>query len=130
VLDNLRLPFHCHPIEESAAPAPGVQEQSQHHLSSSWRPSRPFVEFTYKGPRAAFAEQSSGAGSLIDGRMRRACSPFEAWGAWPRSRFATRSANCLKVGQHAAELGREKKTAAFGKALVLYGCHKCILRIW
>ena len=51
--------------------------------------------------------------------MRRACSPFEAW---PRSRFAVRSANCLKVGKlpnDAAELGREKKTAPFGKALVL-----------
>ena len=50
--------------------------------------------------------------------MRRACSPFEAWGAWPRSRFAARSANCLKVAG-TAELGREEKTAPFGKALVL-----------
>jgi hypothetical protein len=51
-------------------------------------------------------------------RMRRACSQFEAWGAWPRSRFAARSANCLKFAQRRRELER-KKTAPFGKALVL-----------
>ena len=31
--------------------------------------------------------------------MRRACSPFEAWGAWPRSRFAALTSNCLKDNQ-------------------------------
>ena len=30
-----------------------------------------------------------------DGRMRRSCSPFEAWRAWQRSRFAARCGNCL-----------------------------------
>ena len=51
--------------------------------------------------------------------MRRACSRFEAWGAWPRSRFAARSANCLKFAQRRGELEREGKTASFGNSLVL-----------
>ena len=74
------------------------------------------MEFTYKGARAAVHGRAFGAGRLVEWRMRRACSPFEAWGAWPRSRFAARSANCLKVAQRR---GGEKKTAPFGKALVL-----------
>jgi hypothetical protein len=41
-----------------------VQEQPQHYLSSSWRPSRPFVEFTYKGARAAVHGRAFGAGRL------------------------------------------------------------------
>ena len=77
------------------------------------------MEFTYKGARAAVHGRAFGAGRLVEWRMRRACSRFEAWGAWPCSRFAARSANCLKVAQDAAELGREKKRAPFGKALVL-----------
>jgi hypothetical protein len=77
------------------------------------------MEFTYKGARAAVHGRAFGAGRLVEWRMRRACSRFEAWGAWPRSRFAARSANCLKFAQRRDELGREKKTAPFGKALVL-----------
>ena len=51
--------------------------------------------------------------------MRRACSQFEAWGAWQRSRFADLASNCLEDNQ-ANALG--KKTAAstaalFGKTL-------------
>ena len=68
---------HCHPIEESAAPAPDVQEQPQHHLSSSWQPTRPFVEFTYKGARAAVPGRAFGARRLVEWRMRRACGLFE-----------------------------------------------------
>ena len=74
----------CNPIEESAAPAPDVQEQPQHHLSSPCRPSRSFMEFTYKGARAAVRGRAFGAGRLVEWRMRRACSPFEAWGTWPQ----------------------------------------------
>ena len=33
----------------------------------------------------------------MDGRMRRACSPYEAWGAGQRSRFAELASNCLKL---------------------------------
>ena len=32
----------------------------------------------------------------MDGRMRRACSPYETWGAGQRSRFAELASNCLK----------------------------------
>ena len=32
----------------------------------------------------------------MDGRMRRVCSPYEAWGAGQRSRFAELASNCLK----------------------------------
>jgi hypothetical protein len=67
------------------------------------------MEFTYKGARAAVHGRAFGAGRLVEWRMRRACSPFEAWGAWPCSRFAARSANCLKVAQRRAELGLKKK---------------------
>jgi hypothetical protein len=77
------------------------------------------MEFTYKGARAAVHGRAFGAGRLVEWRMRRACSRFEAWGAWPRSRFAARSANCLKFAQRRRELGLKKKTAPFGKALVL-----------
>ena len=35
----------------------------------------------------------------MDGRMRRACSPYEAWGAGQRSRFAELASNCLKDSQ-------------------------------
>eukprot|EP00964_Phaeocystis_antarctica_P117865 scaffold81695_cov26-Phaeocystis_antarctica.AAC.1 len=44
----------------------------------------------------------------MDGRMRRACSPFEAWGAWQRSRFAARG-NCLKVAGPARDEARGEK---------------------
>ena len=77
------------------------------------------MEFTYKGARAAVHGRAFGAGRLVEWRMRRACSRFEAWGAWPRSRFAARSANCLKFAQRRDELGREGKTASFGNSLVL-----------
>ena len=71
-----------------AGHAPDVQEQPQHHLSSPWQPTHPFVEFTYKGARDAVPGLSFGAGRLVEWQMRRACSPFEAWGAWRCSRFA------------------------------------------
>jgi hypothetical protein len=77
------------------------------------------MEFTYKGARAAVHGRAFGAGRLVEWRMRRACSRFEAWGAWPCSRFAARSANCLKVAQRRGGAGAEEKTAPFGKALVL-----------
>ena len=35
----------------------------------------------------------------MDGRMRRVCSPYEAWGAGQRSRFAELASNCLKDSQ-------------------------------
>eukprot|EP00964_Phaeocystis_antarctica_P052642 scaffold30839_cov27-Phaeocystis_antarctica.AAC.1 len=41
--------------------------------------------------------------------MRRACSPFEAWGAWQRSRFAARCGNCLKVAGPARDEARGEK---------------------
>ena len=40
-----------------------------------------------------------GAGRLVEWQMRRACSPFEAWGAWRCSRFAELARNCLKDNQ-------------------------------
>eukprot|EP00964_Phaeocystis_antarctica_P036418 scaffold20786_cov68-Phaeocystis_antarctica.AAC.1 len=83
VLGDLRL----QPYEASAAPAPDVQEQPQHHLSSSTQPRRAATGFTLYCARVAVPEYSIGAGGLMDGRMRRACSPCEAWGAWQRSRF-------------------------------------------
>ena len=86
---GLRLVFE---VLLSAAPAPDVQEQPQHHLSSSGRHIVPPVEFTLFCARVVFPAYSIGAGSLIDGRIRRACSPFGAWGAWQLSRFAARSA--------------------------------------
>ena len=78
------------------------------------------MEFTYKGALAAVHGRAFDAGRLVEWRMRRACSQFEAWGAWPRSRFAARSANCLKVGKlpnDAAELGREKKLLRLARRL-------------
>ena len=57
------------------------------------------MEFTYKGARAAVRGRAFGAGRLVEWRMRRACSPFEAWGAWPCSRFAALTSNCLKDNQ-------------------------------
>jgi len=87
----------CNPIEECAAPAPDVQDQPQQHLSPSGRHIVPPVEFTLFCARVAFPAYSIGSGSLIDGRIRRACSPFEAWAAWQLSRFAARCAICLKV---------------------------------
>ena len=62
--------------------------------------------------------------NTIDGRMRRACSPFEAWGAGQLSRFAARSANCLKVAGPAEKKLRVKKTASFGKSLGANGWTK------
>ena len=120
----------CHPIEESAAPAPDVQEQPQHHLSSSCRPSRPFMEFTYKGARAAVHGRAFGAGRLVEWRMRRACSRFEAWGAWPCSRFAARSANCLKVAQRRGGAGARRKNCFVWQFACANGCHKFISWIW
>ena len=70
------------------------------------------MEFTYKGARAAVRGRAFGAGRLVEWRMRRACSPFEAWGAWPRSRFAELASNCLKDNQTNGSL---QKTASFGK---------------
>ena len=67
------------------------------------------MEFTYKGARAAVHGRDFGAGRLVEWRMRRACSPFEAWGAWPRSRFAARSANCLKFAQRRGGAGARRK---------------------
>jgi hypothetical protein len=91
------------------------------------------MEFTYKGARAAVHGHAFGAGRLVEWRMRRACSRFEAWGAWPRSRFAARSANCLKVAERRGGAGARKKTAPFGKALVLTagreGIPRCPLSI-
>ena len=87
----------CSPIEASAAPAPDVQEQPQHHLSSSTQPRRAATGFTLYCARVAVPEYSIGAGGLMDGRMRRACSPYEAWGAGQRSRFAELASNCLKL---------------------------------
>ena len=89
----------CSPIEESAAPAPDVQEQPQHHLSSSGHHIVPLIESTLFCARVAVPEYSIGAGGLMDGRMRRACSPYEAWGAGQRSRFAELASNCLKDSQ-------------------------------
>ena len=89
----------CNPIEESAAPAPTVQEQPQRHLSSSTHPRRAPTGFTLFCARVAVPEYSIGAGGLMDGRMRRACSPYETWGAGQRSRFAELASNCLKDSQ-------------------------------
>jgi hypothetical protein len=89
-------------------------------LPGGWslsRPSRPFMEFTYKGARAAVHGRAFGAGRLVEWRMRRACSPFEAWGAWPRSRFAARSANCLKVAQRRGGAGGEKNCFRLARRL-------------
>ena len=61
----------CNPIEECAAPAPDVQDQPQQHLSPSGRHIVPPVEFTLFCARVAFPAYSIGAGSLIDGRIRR-----------------------------------------------------------
>lgn len=120
------------PLRSPPAPAPGVQEQPQHYLSSSWRPSRPFVEFTYKGARAAVHGRAFGAGRLVEWRMRRACSRFEAWGAWPCSRFAARSANCLKVAQRRGGAGQQQqqKNCSVWQGACANGCHKFISRIW
>ena len=38
-----------------------------------------------------------GAGKLAEWRIRRTCSPFEAWGAWQLSRFAEHAQRCLNV---------------------------------
>ena len=57
------------------------------------------MEFTYKGARAAVRGRVFGAGRLVEWQMRRACSPFEAWGAWRCSRFAELARNCLKDNQ-------------------------------
>ena len=62
--------------------------------------------------------------------MRRACSPFEAWGAWPRSRFAARSANCLKKRPTRCELGERKKNRFVWQVACANGCGKFISRIW
>ena len=102
-------------------------------LPGGWslsRPSRPFMEFTYKGARAAVHGRAFGAGRLVEWRMRRACSPFEAWGAWPRSRFAARSANCLKVAQRRGGAGARKKNCSVWQGACANGCHKFISRIW
>ena len=57
------------------------------------------MEFTYKGARDAVPGLSFGAGRLVEWQMRRACSPFEAWGAWQLSRFAEHAQRCLNVKQ-------------------------------
>ena len=49
-------------------------------------------------------------------------------GSFPASRRARR--NCLKVAGPAGKKLRVKKTASFGKSLVLNGCGKFISRIW
>ena len=67
------------------------------------------MEFTYKGERAAVRGRAFGAVRLVEWQMRRAGSPFEAWGAWPRSRFAARSANRLKVAQRRPSGAKRKK---------------------
>ena len=46
----------------------------------------------------------------MDGRMRRVCSPYEAWGAGQRSRFAELASNCLK---DIAKPTRSRKTTCF-----------------
>ena len=107
----------CNTVEESAAPAPDVQEQPQHHLSSPCRPSRSFMEFTYKGARAAVRGRAFGARRLVEWLMRRACSPFEAWGAWPRSRFAELASNCLKDNQTNAIPAKKLLRLASGRFL-------------
>ena len=107
---GLRLVFE---VLLSAAPAPDVQEQPQHHLSSSCRPSRSFMEFTYKGARAAVRGRASGARRLVEWRMRRACSPFEAWGALHRSRFAELASNCLKGFQTTTRSGTKTGFTCF-----------------
>ena len=89
------LPSHS----RFAAPAPDVQEQPQHHLSSSTQPRRAPTGFTLFCAPVAVPEYSIGAGGLMDGRMRRVCSPYEAWGAGQRSRFAELASNCLKDSQ-------------------------------
>ena len=61
-----------------------------------------------------------GAGRLVEWRMRRACSRFEAWGARPRSRFAARSANCLKVAQRRGGAGARKKNCSVWQLAVVY----------
>ena len=52
--------------------------------------------------------------------MRRACSPFEAWGAWPRSRFAGALRDCLKV---AGPARRVKKNCFVSQVA-------CAQRLW
>ena len=58
-----------------------------------------------------------GAGRQVAWRIRLACSPIEAWGAWQRSRFglrAPRDARCreifLNVGLWSADATKNTKT--------------------
>eukprot|EP00964_Phaeocystis_antarctica_P055901 scaffold32921_cov73-Phaeocystis_antarctica.AAC.6 len=63
--------------------------------------------------------------------MRRACFPFEAWGAWQRSRFAARWSELFEScgSLRAAKLG-VKKTASFGKSLRAQRLDQIYLAIW
>ena len=75
------------------------------------------MEFTYKGARAAVRGRAFGARRLVEWLMRRACSPFEAWGAWPRSRFAELASNCLKDNQTNAIPAKKLLRLASGRFL-------------
>ena len=44
-------------------------------------------------------EHGFGAGWHLEWRIRRACSPLDAWGAWQGSRFAERAQRSLNVAQ-------------------------------
>ena len=55
------------------------------------------VEFTILSACSRFPEYSIGAGRLVDGRMRQACSHFEVRGAWQRSRFAGERRSIFKT---------------------------------
>jgi hypothetical protein len=50
-----------------------------------------------------------GAGRHLEWRIRRACSPLDACGAWQRSRFAER-ARSLNVGHGRDRKSRDTKT--------------------
>ena len=75
------------------------------------------MEFTYKGARAAVRGRAFGARRLVEWRMRRACSLFEAWGAWQLSRFAELRDICLKDNQTNAIVAKKLLRLASGRFL-------------
>ena len=89
----------CRPIEATTAPAPGAQGQlSTTSLHASVSPSV-LMSWHERARARRSCACAFGAGWHLEWRIRRACSPLDAWGAWQRSRFAARSANCLNVAQ-------------------------------
>ena len=70
-------------------------------------------------------EPAFGAGRQVAWRIRLACSPVEAWGAWQRSRFAERAQRSLNVGQRTRQknLATRKRTS-FGNCVRPCGPHR------